>query len=46
MASSLTPEQEKAVDLLVEAGLYASRAAALAHYSLEGLQEDARKLAV
>ena len=45
MNISLTPEQDSAAELLVEAGLFASKDAAIAHYSPEGLREDAEKLA-
>ena len=45
MRTSLTPEQDSAAELLVEAGLFASKDAAVAHYSPEGLREDAEKLA-
>ncbi len=45
MNIALTPEQDKAAETLVEAGLFASKDAALAHYSPEGLREDAEKLA-
>ena len=40
----LTPEQEAAAETLVKAGLFASKEAAIAHYSLEGLKQDAAKL--
>lgn len=45
MKTSLTPEQSKAADALVEASCFASRAEAIAHYSPEGMREGAEKLA-
>ena len=44
MKITLTPEQNKAVETLVKAGLFASKDAAIVHYSLEGLKQDAAKL--
>lgn len=44
MAIQLTPEQDKAAETLVKAGLFASKDAAIEYYSLEGLKRDAAKL--
>lgn len=43
MNAELTPEQDQAVDRLIEAGLFASRDDAIAH-SHEWLREEADKL--
>ena len=45
MTAQLTPEQEKAAEALVAAGLFESKAKAIAHYSPRGMQEEAEKLA-
>ena len=45
MTMQLTPEQEQAAEALVAAGLFDSKAAAIAHYSLKGMEDEAARLA-